>query len=318
MKKIFALFLTCVFTFCIFAGCEREESQTSSDFIEGLVSDPIESYDNVSFFVPEDDDSTEVSEESSKPVVSDTTSEESSEFDVSDTTSTESSKPDENSYTSDESQGEKPNAGGFLVMDKKYTYKGKNVVILNVENQTEKNYTVTINGKYLDKNGNVLKTETQTSNQYSANYQGYFLFDPDISFDEFTYTFETKQSSGPFYAKDIVYVFKGLSEWKVVNHELLAQGDRTKYPHICAEINMAYKGTTQLFVRSTWIFVNEKGQIVGLGNVNESILSDPKPTFEGASHLPLYYTKEDTLVWPDEFKGEITAILIIRDIELAE
>ena len=154
-EKTLVLFLTCVFTFCVFVGCENRQPETSSDFIEGVVFDPIESYDNVSFFVPEEDDSTAVSEESSepdvsdtastessKPDISDTTSEESSKPDVSDTTSTESSEPDENGSTSDESQGEKPNVGGFLVMDKKYTYKGKNVVIVNVENQTNKNYTV--------------------------------------------------------------------------------------------------------------------------------------------------------------------------------
>lgn len=204
---------------------------------------------------------------------------------------------------------------GFLVKDKKYTYKDQNIVILNVENQTDKNYAVTIRGTYLDKDGNVLGTETQSSDQYSAKYQGYFLFAPETEFDRFVYTFEATQSSGPFYAKDIVYVFKGLSEWKVVNHELLAQGDRTKYPHICAAVNMAYKGTTQLFVRSTWIFVNEKEQIVGFGNINEAILSDPNPVFEGESHLPLYYTKEETLVWPEEFEGKITAILILNEIK---
>lgn len=305
MKRILAVFIAFLMVLSVFTACSNDTETTSSEYVEGLESDPIESYDNVSFFVPEDDASTAVSEESSNS-------------EVSDITSTESSKPDENSSTSDESQDEKPNVGGFLVMDKKYTYKDKNVVIVNVENQTNKNYTVTINGKYLDKNGNVLKTETQTSNQYSANYQGYFLFDPDISFDKFTYTFDTKQSSGPFYAKDIVYVFKGLSEWKVPNGDLLAQGDFTQYPHICAGVNMAYKGTTQLFVKSTWVFINDKGQIVGFGDINEPILSDPNPDFEGESHLQLYYTKEDKLVWPDEFKGEITAILIVRDIQLSD
>lgn len=268
MKRFLILFS---FLVLVFAGCGAEADETSAEYVIGLPSDPIESYDHASNIVPDGEES--------------------------------------------EISAEQTPTDGFLIKDKKYTYKSKNVVILNVENQTNKNYTVSIVGKYLDKDGNVLKTETQTSDQYSANYQGYFLFAPDIVFDSFVYTFETAPSNGPFYAKDIVYVFKGLNEWKIVNHELLKQGDRTKYPHICAGVNMAYKGTQQIFVRSTWVFVNEKGQIVGFGNINEPILSDPNPTFEGESHLPLYYTKEETMVWPEEFEGKITAILILNEIK---
>lgn len=283
--KVLSVVLLLAIALTAFAGCGENSSTTSLEYAIGLESDPINSYDNVSVYEPENE--------------SKTTSEESED-------------------SSKEIQGEEPHANGFVVMDKKYTHKDTNVVIINVENQTDKNYAITITGTYLDKDGNVLTTETQTSDQYSSKYQGYFLFAPGITFDKFTYKLETKETNGPFYAKDIIYAFKGLSEWKVVNHELLAQGDRTKYPHICAAINIAYKGTVQLFVRSTFVFVNENGQIVGFGNVNEPILSNPNPVFEGESHLPLYNTKEEKMTWPDEFKGKITAILIINSVEISE
>lgn len=284
-KKVSTVFLLLAVILTAFAGCAENSSTTSSEYAIGLESDPINSYDNVSVYEPEDE------------------------------SESTSGKAED---SSEEIQDEEPHANGFVVMDKKYTYKDTNVVIINVENQTDKNYAITITGTYLDKDGNVLTTETQTSDQYSSKYQGYFLFAPGITFDKFTYKLETKETNGPFYAKDIIYAFNGLSEWKVVNHELLAQGDRTKYPHICAAINIAYKGTVQLFVRSTFVFVNENGQIVGFGNVNEPILSNPNPVFEGESHLPLYYTKEEKMTWPDEFKGKITAILIINSVEISE
>lgn len=261
MKKVFILICAILFSALVFS-CQGNERKPQE-----ILSDPIESYDNVSLVHTEN---------------------------------------------SAEEGGED---NGLIVKDKKYDYKDKNVVILNVKNQTDKNYSVTVKGTYLDKNGNVLKTETQSSDQYSAGYNGYFLFDQDISFEKFTYTIETKQAQGPFYAKDIVFSFNGLNEWKVVNHELLAQGDRNKYPHIVAGVNIAYKGTEQLFVKSTWVFINESGVIAGIAELNEPPLCDPDPVFDGESHLPLYYTKEEKLVWPEEFKGTLTAVLILREIK---
>ena len=274
MKKIFIL-ICAILLSALVSSCQGNERKPPEN-----LSDPIESYDNVSVFTPEKDES-----------------------------QTESTN--ENTENSEE-EGED---NGLVVKDKKYEYKGKNVVILNVKNQTNKNYSLTVKGIYLDKNGNVLKTETQSSDQYSAGYNGYFLFDPDTSFEKFTYTLETKKAQGPFYAKDIVFSFNGLNEWKVVNHELLAQGDRNKYPHIVAGVNIAYKGTEQLFVKSTWVFINESGVIAGIAELNEPPLCDPDPVFDGESHLPLFYTKEEKLVWPEEFKGTLTAILIIREIK---
>ncbi len=45
---------------------------------------------------------------------------------------------------------------GFSVKDRKYTYENTGVVLLNVKNNTKKNYTVTIHGTYLDENGDVI------------------------------------------------------------------------------------------------------------------------------------------------------------------
>ena len=105
--------------------------------------------------------------------------------------------PDEESKESTTSEsvvsGEEnvPLSGEFVVKDKKYTFEGNDLVIVSVENKTNKNYSVTVTGTYLDKGGNVLKTETQTFDQYSAGYNGFFMFKPDLQFDKFTYEFKT-------------------------------------------------------------------------------------------------------------------------------
>ena len=52
-------------------------------------------------------------------------------------------------------------ASGFLAKQKKYNYGENNIVMLNVTNQNKDNYSVKVEGYYLDANGAVLKTETK-------------------------------------------------------------------------------------------------------------------------------------------------------------
>ena len=101
----------------------------------------------------------------------------------------------EQSIDTSEEVSEEPLTGEFVVKDKKYTFEGNDLVIVSVENKTNKNYSVTVTGTYLDADGKTLKTETQTSDQYSAGFCQYFLFEPKMKFDKFTYTFERKPTA---------------------------------------------------------------------------------------------------------------------------
>ena len=135
--------------------------------------------------------------------------------------------------------------GEFVVKDKKYTFEGNDLAIVSVENQTNKNYSVTVTGTYLDKDGNALKTESQTFDQYSAGYSGYFLFKPDMQFDKFTYEFKPEETDGPFYAKDIVFNFKGLSDELSIIYEKLAQNDLQILAKILLQLKVILKILTK-------------------------------------------------------------------------
>ena len=86
-----------------------------------------------------------------------------------------------------------PVSGEFVVSEKKYDYNGANLELLYVENQTDRHYNVTIKGKYLDENGNTIKEETQSFVGFAAGWSNNFIFYPQMAFDSFTYTLETKE-----------------------------------------------------------------------------------------------------------------------------
>ena len=104
---------------------------------------------------------------------------------------------------STDSQPEEDSSKGFLIKEKKYSYHENDLILLDVTNESNHNYTVTITGNYLDKDGNILKTESQCFEGFAANYQTYFLFMPKISFASFTYTIEVQTFKGACLAPEI-------------------------------------------------------------------------------------------------------------------
>lgn len=220
--------------------------------------------------------------------------------------------PDEESKGSEVS--EEALTGEFVVKDKKYTFEGNDLVIVSVENQTNKNYSVTVTGTYLDKDGNVLKTETQTFDQYSAGYSGYFLFKPDMQFDKFTYEFKSEETEGPFYAKDLTFKFNGFEEQWVTITEQELKNDFTKYPTIVAPLSIAYSGNVKVHVVTYWVLLTETGEVIEI--IFYEPWLNPGVELSDRQDFPLYQTMEDDFVWPEGWKNNVQAIPILKKIGL--
>lgn len=83
--------------------------------------------------------------------------------------------------------------GEMVVNEKKYAFKEENLMLLNVENKTNKHVDLTIHGKYLDADGNVIKEESQSYTAFPSGWKNYFIFRPARAFESFEYTLEVKE-----------------------------------------------------------------------------------------------------------------------------
>lgn len=202
--------------------------------------------------------------------------------------------------------------GEFVVKDKKYAFEGNDLVIVSVENKTNKNYSVSVTGTYLDKDGNALQTETQMFDQYSAGFSQYFLFEPGITFDKFTYTFEAMEVEGPLYAKDAGVKYNGIIHDPMPIYEEQLKDNFTKYPTVCASYSYQYTGTTPINLWTRWLIVNDNGEILFSFNRAESFVSGMKYS-DGASQYILYQTKNEDWECPKEWET-LQAIVIYKDI----
>ena len=276
VKKI--LLILFAFGLAVLSSCGQQAPEEGSH--TSYIPDTLESYDNESVFVP----SSETSEEGL----------------TRDATSDTNSKVEE-----------KPSAG-FVIKDKKYAFKGNDLVILSVENQTEDNYSLTINGSYLDKDGKVLKTESQTFEGFSAGLSNYFVFQPGIVFDRFEYTVETKAFDGICLIDSYEIRSAELKEVKMIATE--EPGDPKNYPSIVVSYQEYSTYDKNIEVVRYVIVIDSNDNVYYVQLRHSEVL--PKEADQGWNIQKLCYEKADTIVWPDELKGDVKILFAITEVKL--
>lgn len=224
------------------------------------------------------------------------------------------------------------NAAGFVVRDRKYDYEGNNLVILNVENQTDHNYTVTIKGQYLDADGAILKEESKTFEGFAAGWKNHFFFVPGIPFDRFTYSLETETYGRKCYAKTFKYT------WEFVEHEMGIpwddwHADEASYeaalsggetdvqipqtyfvPAISFELYREYEIDVPVTVTEDIVILNSQGEVMDVRlNWFNAKCFPGEPSNNG--HDYYYFPDPDHREWPKELKDDLTVLFGIASIQ---
>ena len=93
--------------------------------------------------------------------------------------------------------------GIFNVSEKKYTFKGNNVMLLNVENTSDTAYSIEITASYKNAGGKIIKSELISFEGFAPNWSNYFVLNPQISFDKFEFELKATPYSGPVLADKV-------------------------------------------------------------------------------------------------------------------
>jgi hypothetical protein len=214
--------------------------------------------------------------------------------------------PDTSENTSqNESSGE---VDGFTVKDKKYQYKDKDLVIIEVQNDTSRNYSVTISGTYYDQKGAILKTETHSFDGFAAGYRNYFLFAPNLTFSNFSYAFSATEYSGECYAQNLSYSLSNLREerWPIYQ----VTGDHTTpYPMITARLRYTNKNTENVTVATLSIIIDENDQIFSIET--NGTVDIPPNAYAESTLTPYYEITEGELSWPKALQDKLTKMVIL-------
>lgn len=203
----------------------------------------------------------------------------------------------------------------ITVKDIKCTYNNADLMILDIENNTAKNYEITVIGTYYDKNKLALQTETQTFDQLASGARHFVLFDPGITFETFGYTVEVQETDAQMYINDIEFVFSGLQEANWPIDHLADSGDLTPHPSIQSLFgykNIGKDKSLGITVEGTVVLFNESDEIIAVYDMRSCVFNTGKTDY---ATQQIYYTLEEKLIWPDAFKGEIRPLHATTKVE---
>ena len=199
---------------------------------------------------------------------------------------------------------------GFQLTGKKYTYKNKDCLLVDVENQTDKNYTVSLRVHYFDEEGNEIKSQKQVFTGWAAGYQKYFFFQPSINFAAYTYTLELTEYTGECYAQEyIAAVSSHIKEYKDYNSD-----HPVEYRALGIRVESKNISTQALVIKGYFIILDKNGDIHFIsssGSHTQQPISEDWTTCT----LPYSVPYSEKLVWPEELKGEIYSVACITSVE---
>lgn len=200
-----------------------------------------------------------------------------------------------------------PTTGKLVVKEKKYDYQGNNVMILNVENQTDKNLNVTIIAKYQDASGKAIKTEIRQIEGFPANYRNYVILNPGIKFDKFSFEVKTSKYTGHAYMQYLA----SDSSVKIVAQPSIMDSNEGKDPR--AELETTYHVTTSypgdFYYSAHFVLFDKNGDIFYVLTRHTGFLM----TETDDGNRPIFITYDNIkyrdYTMPDVLKGNCTGIV---------
>lgn len=207
-----------------------------------------------------------------------------------------------------------PSNSDFLVRQKKYEYFEKDVIILEVSNETENNYSVTITGNYIDSNGGIIATEEQTTIGFSSGFKKYYIFMPNMVFDSFSYELSVEKYHGECHEANIFSSFHPakLEKGWAIDSNGNTIGYHQMYPIINCDVAFENKNDEDVFLVGTLIVFDNTGNLhciwpLGLEGVGSND--------SGGQTVPIYYEITDKEIdFPANLTGELKMIFTIDAI----
>lgn len=199
----------------------------------------------------------------------------------------------------------------FAVKEKKLIHDDKEILLLRVENTTDKTYSASITVNYHDENGKVIKTQVQSYDWFVAGYYKYFLFRPGKSFENYSYDIEFAESDG-----EVPIITCGVISSNVSASYIGYLDENMLVPHFTYKLCTKNEGGFPVQLVLACLEFDENGELFDIRNSGMPVrLMDDEylvKSIEG------YNSLEDGLDNAYRFDKESEVLVIILDAEIVE
>lgn len=200
---------------------------------------------------------------------------------------------------------------GFTAKEKKYAYEDGDVMVLDIQNKTDKPYTITVTGTYYDENSNAIKSEVKTLTGFAAGNQQYMLFEPGCKFSSFTYSLSAQEYTGETTTADLATNVMLLREMKSIIDDLYNNGDHNKYPTLFLHTEFTNNSSQVMQLRIRLVLLKDNGEIYSIYRPGVYYLEAGEA---GGPMVVVHQTTEDTLTWPEGLSANSKCILIVDSL----
>ena len=201
----------------------------------------------------------------------------------------------------------------IIIKTQKYKFAENNVLLLSAQNNTETHHSITVTVEYFDSENNLLKKEQKTFDQFASGYQHNFIFNPQIAFENYEYTFTLGEASTPLIAPDVYFTLSELVEGKTI---IRPEGEKIGMEWVKAIFAGAlfeYKGDTPAFVGGEFALIGNNGEIY---NIYSSGKSPVYPESDTSNGIEIFLSKSNKLIWPIELQEGVSYIFSLTTAEV--
>jgi len=216
----------------------------------------------------------------------------------------------------------------FMLKAKKYKYYDNDVLILNVENKTASDYTITITVTYYDENSNSIGSESRVFEGFAAGWHNYFIFQPNMTFDSFDYKIDILAYDDKTYSGLIQTEVNGgrlnvdmnrSNSWINFEGELINHHDL--YTGVIGAYQIINNHSETLYYTAQFIVFNNQGEIYHIGNKKSSGMDPLSESDHPYAQQIIYlsntlWSNREEFVWPEELNGEIKGIVCFYKIDI--
>lgn len=194
---------------------------------------------------------------------------------------------------------EKTDINGLVIKEKLYSYGENDVLILSVNNPTEKNLKITINVSYFDLEENILKEDSREYDQMYSGGTNNFIFTPEIGFEDYSYSVTAEEFNGKVLAKDVSVKILDLYE----SYSATPDGEKG---YVTAKVEHVYNGNfPSLHIVTRFIVIDKNGELYGVFKTGNMLLTKG---VKGYHSIEIYESETDYVSIPKELNGEISII----------
>ncbi len=207
-------------------------------------------------------------------------------------------------------------AAGFTVKEKLYDFKGENVLIFHVSNESEQNYTLKLRVTYKDENGKTVGKKAQTVRGFAAGHEKYMMFRPGVEFETYTYTLEADPFTGEcldqLFSATYAYIDECISyPFPVTDGFVMGK----KYPGLRLYMNFYFTGTKTVDITPTYILLDKNGEIYDIFPLGRRTYDSPHEEPITIVVNEFAFTTENKVIWPEELKGDGVNCICVYTVE---